>query len=99
MTYTAVETSGTALYAFLLPSGDNFLLPGGGNFLLSAPSGLSIIVSNTVEDIAGSSYVVSNDALDTIAGTHLIFTATVEVNTVKIINFRLSDSLNRMFRL
>lgn len=99
MSYTAVKKRGIAAYAFLLPNGYKLRLPSGGNFLLSAPNGLSVIVSNTLKDTGGSSQIVSNDALDTGAGVHTIFTAAVTINPVKIINFKLGDSLNRMFRL
>jgi len=103
MSYTVVKKAGVSTDAFLLADGYKYLklIPSGGHLLLSpgTGSGLSVIVSNTLKDTGGGSQVVSNDALDTGAGTHTIFTATVEVNPVKIINFRLGDSLNRMFRL
>lgn len=62
-------------------------------------NGATIIVSNTIKDAGGGSHTVDNDVLDTGAGAHTIFTDNVEINPVKIVNFRLGDSLNRMFRL
>lgn len=61
--------------------------------------GGSLIASNTVKNTAGSPVVVSNDVLDTGAGVHTIFSTTVVVAPVKIVNFRLADANNRVFRL
>lgn len=49
--------------------------------------GSSVIVSNTVLDAGGSPHVVSDDALDTAAGTHTVFSATVPVTAVSIVDF------------
>ena len=59
--------------------------------------GLSVIVSNTLKDAGGGAQVVSNDALDTGAGTYTIFTTTVAVTPLVILNFKLFD--NRIFQL
>jgi hypothetical protein len=62
-------------------------------------TGTSQIARNTLLDTGAGAQVVSNDVLDTGAGAHTVFTANVEVNPIKIISFRLSDALNRYFRL
>jgi hypothetical protein len=59
----------------------------------------SQIVSNTLKDAGSGDQVVSNDVLDAGAGTHTVFGATQPVNPVTVINFRLSDTLNRVFKL
>ena len=58
-----------------------------------------MIAQNTILDSGVSIHTVSDDVLDSGAGAHAIFTATVTVNPIQIINFRLGDSLNRYFRL
>lgn len=59
--------------------------------------GLSVIVSNTVLDTGAGSHAVSDDALNTAAGTFTIFGVTVPLTPVKILNFKLFD--NRIFKL
>lgn len=61
--------------------------------------GTSVIVSNTVLDGGGNPHAVSNDALNSAGAGVTIFSTTVEVNPVKIVNFRLSDVNNRVFKL
>lgn len=61
--------------------------------------GSSVIVSNTVLDTGGGSHVVNDDALNSAGAGLTVFFANVEVNPVKIVNFRLSDVNNRVFRL
>lgn len=62
-------------------------------------NGTSQIVSNTLKDAGGGDQVVPDDVLDTGAGTHTVFAATQPTNPVAVINFRLSDTLNRVFKL
>ena len=62
-------------------------------------NGTSQIASNTLKDAGGGDQVVSNDVLDAGAVGHTVFAATQPVTPVKVINFRLSDSLNRVFKL
>lgn len=59
--------------------------------------GLSVIVNNTVLDADGDPHIVSDDALDTSAGEHALFGATVELTPLTIIQFDLYD--NRIFEL
>lgn len=59
--------------------------------------GSSVAVTNTVLDSGGGEHVVDDNALDTSATSHLIFTATINVNPVIIQEFRLYD--NRMFSI
>jgi len=63
-------------------------------------NGTSVIVRNTtVEDSSGATHTVANDALNSAGALFTVFSASIEVNPIKIVSFRLSDSLNRMFRL
>lgn len=62
-------------------------------------NGLGMIASNSILDATGTPHAVSDDVLDAAASPHTVFGATVEVNPIKIISFRLSDATNRMFRL
>lgn len=62
--------------------------------------GTSQIVSNTIKDAGGGDSVVSNEVLQSDGvTTDTVFAATQPVNPVTVINFRLSDTLNRVFKL
>jgi hypothetical protein len=61
--------------------------------------GSSVIVSNSVLDSGGGSHTVANDALNSAGAGLTVFFTNVEVNPVQIVNFRLSDVTNRVFRL
>jgi hypothetical protein len=56
-------------------------------------------VSNTVLDTGGGSHAVDDDVLNSAGAGLTVFSANIAVNPVKIVNFRLGNSLNRMFKL
>lgn len=59
--------------------------------------GSSVIVSNLAKDSGGGSHTVADDALNSAGNPVAIFTASVNVNPVKIIQFQLND--RRVFEL
>lgn len=61
--------------------------------------GSSVIVSNSVKDTGGGSHTADANALNSAGSPVAIFTASVPVNPVKVVNFRLSDVNKRYFRL
>lgn len=61
--------------------------------------GSSVIVSNTVLDTGGGSHVVNDDVMNVASVEMTVFFANVEVNPVQIVNFKLNNVNNRVFRL
>lgn len=59
--------------------------------------GNSMVVKNVMKNAAGAEFTVSDDALDQDGNPFTIFGATVEVNPVPVVQFKVTA--NRVFKV